>query len=404
MTTFLIAAAVLLAVSLALLARPWWRRAGLARTSRRDLNTTIYRDQLLELDRDRASGQLAEADYQTARAEIQRRLLEDAAQEDTQLVAPAHSRRSLVALLVALPLLGSGIYLWLGNPAALDQMQRGDFSQQDVEKMVAGLAAKLEKEPDNLQGWAMLARSYKTMRRPAEAERAYEKAFPLVEQDPQLLADYADLLASKTGDLTGRPEQLIAKALALDPDHLQSLWLAGTAAFNRADYATAVRHWQRAQRQLPPESEDARMLANIVEEAKLKMGPGKGAAMAKASAAAAPTPAPAIRGRVELSAALKAQAAPTDTVFIAAKEAGGPPMPLAAKRVRVADLPTDFSLDDADALMPARPLSSAKSILIEARVSKSGDAISRPGDLKGSVGPVKLGAKGLRLTIDKVVQ
>jgi cytochrome c-type biogenesis protein CcmH len=400
MTTFLIAAAVLLAVSLALLARPWWRRGGPARTSRRDLNTTIYRDQLLELDGDRASGQLAEVDHQTARAELQRRLLEDAAQDDSPLVAAAHPKRTLLALLVILPLLGAGIYSWLGNPAALDQSQRRDFSQQDIDKMVAGLAAKLENEPDNLQGWAMLARSYKTMRRTAEAERAYEKAFALVEQDPQLLADYADLLASKTGDLAGRPEQLIAKALALDPDHLQSLWLAGTAAFNRADYATAVRHWQRAQRQLPPESEDARMLVSIVEEAKQKMGAGKKSPVSAAPAAAAP----ALRGRVELSAALKAQAAPSDTVFIAAKEAGGSPMPLAAKRVRVADLPMDFSLDDADALMPSRPLSSAKSILIEARVSKSGDAKAMPGDLKGSVGPIKLGAKGLRLTIDKVVQ
>jgi cytochrome c-type biogenesis protein CcmH len=398
MTTFLIAAALVLAASLALLARPWWRRAGSGRTSRRDLNKSIYRDQLAELDSDRASGQLAEADYQAARAEIQRRLIEDAALEDAQLVAPAHPKLTLVALLVAMPLLGAGLYAWLGNPAALDQMQRRDFSQQDVERMVAGLAAKLENEPDNLQGWAMLARSYKAMRRPAEAERAYEKAFALVEQDPQLLADYADLLASKTGDLAGRPEELIAKALKLDPDHLQSLWLAGTAAFNRGDYAKAVEHWQRAQRQMPPESEDGQMLHNIIEEAKQKMGTGKGSPRAASPVAAA------IHGRVELAAALKAQAAPSDTVFIVARETGGGPMPLAAKRAQVADLPMDFALDDGDALMPARPLSSAKSVQIEARVSKSGDAKSMPGDLTGSVGPVKPGAKGLRLTIGKVVQ
>jgi cytochrome c-type biogenesis protein CcmH len=401
MTTFLIAAALLLAVSLVLLSRPWWRRPGANGASRRDLNTTIYRDQLLELDRDRANGQLAEADHQTARAEIQRRLLEDAAQDDTPLVAAAHPKRTLVALLVALPVLAAGIYFWLGSPAALDQTQRRDFSPQDIEQMVSGLAAKLENEPDNLQGWAMLARSYKSMRRPAEAERAYEKAFALVDQDPQLLADYADLLASKTGDLTGRPEQLIAKALALDPDHLQSLWLAGTAAFNRADYAKAVQHWQRAQRQLPSESEDARMLASIVEEAKQKMGARKDGSPV---AAAPATAAPAIRGRVELAAAIKAQAAPSDTVFIVAREAGGGPMPLAAKRAQVADLPMDFSLDDGDALMPSRPLSSAKAVQIEARVSKSGDAKSMPGDLTGSVGPVKPGAKGLRLSIDKVVR
>jgi cytochrome c-type biogenesis protein CcmH len=394
MTSFLIAAALLLAASLVLLTRPWWRRGRADSGSRRALNATIYRDQLADLERDRTNGQLDGADYEEARAEIQRRLLDDAAQDDATLAVSSHPRRTLIALLVALPLAAAGLYAWLGNTAALNQMARGDFSQQDVEKMVSGLAAKLENEPDNLQGWAMLARSYKAMRRPVEAERAYEKAFPLVEKDPQLLSDYADLLASKSGDLAGRPEQLVSMALALDPDHLQSLWLAGTAAFNRNDYAKAIEHWQRAQRQLAPDSEDAQVLANIIAESRQKLG-GKGS-----TGAATPV---ATRGRIEIAPALKAQAAPSDTVFIVARETGGGPMPLAAKRARVADLPMDFSLDDGDALMPTRPLSSAKSVQIEARISKSGDAKSMPGDLSGSVGQVKPGAKNLRISIDKVV-
>ncbi|MDR2000218.1 MAG: c-type cytochrome biogenesis protein CcmI [Zoogloeaceae bacterium] len=278
MTTFLIAAALLVAVSLFLLARPWWQRKSADSASRRELNTTIYRDQLAELDRDLACGQIAEADYQSARAEAQRQLLEDTAQEDTRLTAPARPKRTLIALLIALPILGAALYAWLGNPAALDQMQRGDFSRQDVDRMVDGLAAKLEKEPDNLQGWAMLARSYKALGRMENAERAFEKAMPLVEQEPQLLADYADLLASKTGDLGGRPEELVNKALTIDPDNLQALWLAGTAAFNRGDYAKAVKLWQHAQQLLPPDSEDSRMLTGIIEEAKQKMGGRKKAA------------------------------------------------------------------------------------------------------------------------------
>ena len=395
MTAFLIAAALLLAASLVLLARPWWRRTSSGGASRRELNKSIYRDQIAELESDRTSGQLAEADFQQAHAELQRRLLEDAAQEDAQLAAPTHPKRTLIAMLVALPLLGAGLYAWLGTPAALDQMQRRDFSQQDIDQMISTLESKLDQEPDNLQGWVMLARSYKVLRRTADAERAYEKAWPLVEQEPQLLADYADLLASKTGDLTGRPEELVAKALKLDPDHLQSLWLAGTAEFNRGDYAKAIEHWQRAQRQMPPDSEDGQMLANIVEEAKKKLGTGKKPAAAKASA---------VRGRVEVAAALQAKVAPSDTVFILAREAGGGPMPLAAKRTSVANLPGDFVLDDADSLMPDRPLSGVKSIQVEARISKSGDAKSQPGDLVGSLGPVKPGTKGLRLVIDKVVQ
>lgn len=395
MTAFLIAAGLLLAASLVLLSRPWWQRGGRDGASRRELNKSIYRDQIAELESDRANNQLAEADYQPAHAELQRRLLDDAAQDDTQFVAAAHPGRTLLVMLLALPLLGAGLYAWLGNPAALDQMQRRDFTQQDIDEMVASLAAKLEKEPDNLQGWVMLARSYKAMRRTDDAERAYERAMPLVEQEPQLLADYADLLASKTGDLAGRPEELIAKALKLDPDHLQSLWLAGTAEFNRGNYARAIEHWQRAHQQMSPESEDGQMLASIIEEARQKMGSRKAAAASNA---------PALRGRVEVAAALKAKLAPSDTVFIIAREPGGGPMPLAAKRARAADLPMDFRLDDGDALMANRPLSSAKSVQVEVLVSKSGDAKAMPGDLTGSVGPVKPGAKGLRLTIDRVVQ
>lgn len=404
MTAFLIAAALLLLATLALLSRPWWRRKGSDSTTRRALNTAIYRDQLAELERDRGAGQLGEADYQEARGELQRRLLEDATEVDAPLAAPAHRRPTLVAMLVALPLLSIGLYGWLGNPMALDQMARRDFTAQDIENMVAGLAAKLEKEPDNHQGWVMLARSYKAMRRYDEAERAFAKAGPLVEQDPQLLADYADLLATKAGgNLAGRPTQLVEKALALDPDHLQSLWLAGTAAFNEDNLDKAVEYWQRGLRQLPPESEDARMLNGIIAEARQKAGmAGKG--KAPASKAAANKSAPGIRGRVELAAALKAQAAPSDTVFILAKAEGGGPMPLAVKRARVADLPMDFSLDDSDALAPGQSISSAKALRVEARVAKGGDAKSRPGDLSGGVGPVKPGAKGLRVVIDQVIQ
>jgi cytochrome c-type biogenesis protein CcmH len=400
MSPFLIAAALLLLASLASLSRPWWRRRRADAASRRALNTTIYRDQLAELERDRSAGQLAEADYQEARAEIQRRLLDDASESDAPLAATGRQRASLIALLLVFPLLAGAIYAWLGNPAALDRMARRDFSQQDIENMVAGLAAKLEKEPDNLKGWIMLARSYKAMRRYDEAERAFEKGMSLVEQDPQLLADYADLLATKAGgNLSGRPEQLVAKALQLDPDNLQTLWLAGTAAYNRRDFATAIEHWQRGLRQLPPESEDAQVLNNIIAEAQQKLGGGK----APALAAAAPAAASAVRGHVEIAAALQAQAAPTDTVFILARAVGGSPMPLAAKRLRVADLPMDFSLDDSDAVSPQNKLSSAQLVRVEARVAKGGDARSQPGDLSGASEPVKPGTKGLRIVIDKVL-
>ena len=285
MTTFLIAAALVLAASLVLLSRPWWRKQRTGTGTRRALNAAIYRDQLAEIEKDRASGELNELDYQEAGAELQRRLLDDAEEADVTLATSAHPKRTLLALIVVLPLAAASLYWWLGNPAGMDPMARRDFTQSDIEDMVAGLAAKLEKEPGNHQGWVMLARSYKAMGRYDEAERAFEKAMPLVEKHPQLLGAYADLLASKAGgNLEGKPEQLIAQALRLDPDDLQSIWLAGTAAFNRRDFATAIRHWEHGLKQLPPDSEDAQMLNNIIAEARQKMGAGKVASTSPSAA------------------------------------------------------------------------------------------------------------------------
>ncbi len=394
MIPFLIAAALLVTVTLALLSRPWWRRSRAGASTRRTLNAAIYRDELAELEGDRKSGQLNDADYEQARAELQRRLLEDAAESDAPVAAAPHAMRTLIGLIVALPLAAAGFYMWLGSPDALNQTAQQAVTSADIDRMVATLAAKLEKEPDNLQGWAMLARSYKVMRRPDEAIRAFEKAGSLVEQDPQLLADYADLLASNAGgNLDGRPEELVNMALKLDPNHMQSLWLAGTAAFNRNDYGKAAEIWERALAQLPPASDDAKVLAGVIAEARQKGGIKKAPAAAGA----------AVSGHVELAANLKTQAAPGDTVFILARGDDGP-MPLAVLRVRVADLPMDFRLDDSNAVMPTRTISSAKSVRVEARVAKGGDAQSKPGDLSGTVGPVKPGAKGLRIKIDTVVK
>jgi cytochrome c-type biogenesis protein CcmH len=375
-----------------LLSRPWWRKQRTGTGTRRALNAAIYRDQLAEIEKDRASGELNELDYQEAGAELQRRLLDDAEEADVTLATSAHPKRTLLALIVVLPLAAASLYWWLGNPAGMDPMARRDFTQSDIEDMVAGLAAKLEKEPGNHQGWVMLARSYKAMGRYDEAERAFEKAMPLVEKHPQLLGAYADLLASKAGgNLEGKPEQLIAQALRLDPDDLQSIWLAGTAAFNRRDFATAIRHWEHGLKQLPPDSEDAQMLNNIIAEARQKMGAGKVASTT------------AIGGQVALAPALLGKAAANDTVFILARGTESP-MPLAVKRARAADLPMNFTLDDGDAIPGGPTLSSAQSVMVEARVSKSGDAKQKPGDLAGAIAQVKPGTKGLRITIDRVIE
>jgi cytochrome c-type biogenesis protein CcmH len=281
MTGFIVAVLLAIAATLVLLLRPLIWRGGeaAASASHRQLNAAIYRDQFAELERDRAEGTLAEEDYQQAHTELQRRVLEDG-QEDAAVTAPQAPKKTLLILAVVLPLAAGGLYALLGSPEGLDPpAPQHRFTPQEIEGMVAGLAAKLESEPDNVKGWAMLARSYRAMGRLPEAERAFGRAEKFIEQDPQMLADYADVAAANAGgSFAGKPLQLIEKALKLDPDHPQALWLAGSAAFAGDDFAGALAHWERLLGQLPPGSEDHQAVQQNVEQMReaLAKGQGKG--------------------------------------------------------------------------------------------------------------------------------
>ena len=226
-----------------------------------------------------------------------------------------------------------------------------------------------------------------------EAVDAYAKATQRAPRDPQLLADFADALAMARGErLAGEPEKLVLRALELDPNHLKALALAGTAAFERKDYAGAARFWQRMLPLMPAGSEDARAIQANVDEA-LALG-GKPAAAKH----------PGLRGTVRIAAKLKANVSPDDTVFIFARAVEGPPMPLAVRRARVRELPLAFSLDDSMAMAPGAKLSSFSRIIVSARISRSGNATPQSGDLQGESGPVANDASGVRVLIDSVVR
>lgn len=272
MMGFAIGATLLVGVALLLLLLPLRHRPASTEFSRKQINTAIYRDELAELESDRAEGSLSAADYEQARAELQRRLLEDSAEETTaQPAAPAPARALSLLLALALPVGAALLYLTLGNPAAIDPPQQQRFSADDIDRMVSGLAAKLEKEPDNLQGWAMLARSYKAMGRLPEALRAYERAGSLVEGNAELLLDYADTMAASIGGFDAKTVALIEQALKLDPANPQGLWLRGTAAYAAKQYGKALTDWETLLKLLPPDSEDAGVLkANIAEVRELQ--------------------------------------------------------------------------------------------------------------------------------------
>jgi cytochrome c-type biogenesis protein CcmH len=400
---FLAAIAALTLLALALLLRPYLlrRKAGAAASQRR-LNIAIYRDQLDELERDRASGVLAEADYATAREELQRRLLEDGSAVEVEPAAVTGGRGTLIAIALLVPLLGGGLYAVLGNPAGLNPPKpQHKVSAAEIDAMVAKLAARLEKE-DNPQGWVMLARSYKMLERYDEAGRAYARAGAFIDNEPALLADYADILVAGSGTFVGKPRELIAKALKLDPDHIHALWLSGTAAFEAGQYKQAVADWERLLKQLPPGSEEAQSVEGSLAEARAKGGIAKSApATAKAEdkkVAAGGT----VSGRVELAPALKDKAAAGDTVMVIARPADGSRMPLAVLRVKASELPLQFILDDKLAMNPDNAISKHKEVSIEARISKTGMATPQPGDLLSAPQTVKVGASGIRLLVEQI--
>lgn len=409
MTVFVLLAALLVVAVTAYLIYPLLRKPGSAAQSidaageRRAANLAIFRDQLSELERERDEGSLSAEDFAQAKREVQRRLLEDVQPEDgseAKNTAVPASRKTALALLVALPLAAAIGYALLGNPRALDPAQtqaRTPISPEQMEGMVGKLAEKLKQNPDDANGWVMLARSYKALGRFAEAAAAYSHADAVVNKDAMLLADYAEVLAqTANGNLLGKPSELVERALKLDPNEPQALLLAGAAASDRGDFAAAAAHWSRLLTQIEPGTEEAEALEGAVAKAReLAAQPPRND---KPQAASGPN----IGGQVTLSPQLAAQVKADDQLFVFARAEDGQRMPLAATRATAGDLPLAFRLDDSMALPGGRKLSEFRTVTIEARIAKAGKAQSSSGDLFGRVHGVKPGKQGLQLTIDKV--
>ncbi len=377
------------------------------------INVAIYRDQLRELEADLAAGTLGREQYDEARREIERRVLDDTMLDDTMLddtsgaatVPPATSpgHGTVITIAIALPLAAILLYFAVGNPGALAPQPAADghtITRQQIESMVERLAARMKESPEDVKGWVMLGRSYAVLDRYPESAAAYANAVKRSPPDAQLLADYADALAMSQGrNLQGEPERLLAQALKLDPNNVKALLLAGTVAFQEKNFKDAIAYWERILKVVPPDSDMADSVRDSIADAQKLAG-----VSAKPDPARKAAPAlAAVSGTVSLARALAAKAAPDDTVFIFARAAQGPRMPLAVMRKRVRDLPAAFTLDDSMAMTPAARISGQDSIVVGARVSKSGNPAPQPGDLEGLSAPVKAGHAGIAVVIDREI-
>lgn len=427
MQFWLIIASMLTAALLCVL-MPLLRRGSDARFAARyadsrgeTLAAAIYRADMAELEREFAAGHLSSAQRERARHELERRLIDETrpAPAIPVIAATAAARAGSVAqragaaalLLALLPSAALVLYMRLGDPLAVSVQTASDAGLEDnhaanqgsLDVMVGRLAARLRRQPDDAAGWTMLARSYAVIDRANDAAAAYRRALELTPRDPQLLADYADALASANGgDLTGAPLQNVEAALALDPANPKALALAGSAAFEAHRYASAIQYWERLG-QVPDLSEEvaAQTRANLDEARQLASGASAG----KTAAQAAAVPPPAAAGldiHVQLSPELAARARPGDIVFVYALAVNGPRIPLAVQRLSVGQLPATVKLDDSMAMAPNLRLSAFDRVTVAARVAASGSAQPASGDWLGTSGPLTGEHHTVELTIGDV--
>ena len=419
MTVFWSLAAIMVMVALLFVLPPLLRNRSITAVSQDDLNTNVIRQQIADLDADLATGKLDKAQYDAARSDIERELLYDLGSAGNEpLEKPARSGRWITLLIIpAIPLCAVLLYQMMGSAELIDRIQQARISQSQpgqqpspslgsIEDMVDKLAARLQEQPDDLKGWVMLARSYAIMKRYSEAEMAYANALRLGGENADLLTDYVDtMVMADGGAFNEESAALLLRALELEPDNLKALWLAGHWKNQSGDYQAALDYWQRAAAKLPPDSKDVAVIKSQISDLQAKLGiqaepvPATTVASTDTGKAGA-----SLKVQVSLDPGVTAATSPEDTVFIFARAAQGPRMPLAIVRTQVKDLPATVTLDDSMAMTPQMVLSNFEQVTVGARVSKTGNAMPASGDLQGSVTPVDTqSSETIQVTIDSKV-
>jgi cytochrome c-type biogenesis protein CcmH len=446
---FLLYALAMVAVVLAVISVSLWRGSQLGADASQQAqdraddpvqaNAAVYKDQIRDLEKEYGLGNLSSEELQIAKDELARRLLEDVGDSAQIAKSTTQAWRApwvwVMSFVFLVPVAACLMYAVMGQPLALNPAvlqaeagQGSDISPEKLTEMATALTRRLQDEPNQVDGWIMLARVQRAREQFDEADVAFRKALAL-SKDDNLAIEHAEVLAQKNqGNFAGQPWAIIQRVLTVDPQHLNALLLAGSASYSELNYRSALRFWERAREVVEPASPEAPELDRAIAQTREKMGlppaPSRSNAMASVqsqpnsnsanngasgsnnSAGASNTQASAARitGRVSVIKELADKVAPTDTVFVFATPVSGSRMPLAIVRTTADKLPFDFVLDDSTAMNPAAKLSSMTEVTVKVRISKSGQAIAQPGDLGVSLTPVKLGSSGLNLMVREPLQ
>lgn len=439
MVTFVLAAILILLATLALLVWPLLFTRNTFSYARQAQNIHYAKERLTELEEQLKNASISATDYEALKLEIETTLAQDIdlasseAEENTALPRRPN-KAAITALCVFIPLGSAAVYTAVGTPEALDgnvnvvastptsANAEQQPSAQEINQMVGNLEQRLAEAPDDMQGWALLSRTYLALGQYGKARDGLKKVLELGGETADIYASLADASAlAESGNMAGEPTQYADKALSLNPNNRQALWLRGLAAVQSADKPTAQKHWGLLLTILADQPEQQAELRGIMSEA---LGEDSVALSAETSAASPQSveksttiasnkdsdtsnsaPVSGVQVNISIAPEIQSKLDPQDLVFVFARAVNGPPPPLAVRRFRVADLPINITLSDQDAMVPQFKMSLFKDITVSARVSKSGQPVAQPGDYQSESIQAKPGqSENLVLNIANLIQ
>ena len=382
---------VLIIVGVLLLVLPILRQPTSSDSLDRDQqNISIAREKKSVLVEQLASDEMTQEEYEAALADLEASLALDLERQQTLESNSQGGQWAVWAIAIAVPVVSIIMYLQLGsievieNPdlatprEAIAQSPHGQGNNPTIEEMIAQLKAHLVENPDDARGWFMMGRTMMAQQQFDQAVTAFQRSYDLSKDapDPSIMLALADSLAmTRNRDMTGEPEELVLEALKLSPNDVTALWLAGLSAEQGGRYREAYDHWTKLIPLLSADPGSTAEVQTLIERLRAQHPDLPEATQQLAVASTG------LNVAVTLDAQMMSQVAADDLVFIYAKAASGPPMPLAAKRLKVSDLPIQVTLSDNDAMMPQMKMSSFDQIIVGARVSKTGNPIAQAGDL-----------------------
>lgn len=415
MITFWVFAIAMVIVALIFLLRPFFVDMKKDEVERSALNVAITKERIAELETEFKQDTISQAEYEQTRDELEQALLYDVEQESNEskrINNEKVNRLTRLSLIFIVPLFAVSIYAYLGQPDLIEggkkQTAAGHSPSKTgatMEQMVDKLAAKLKENPDNAEGWFMLARSYMSMNRYPEAVKALEKTNELVPNNPVIMLRYADALTmSNGGRISGKPFELIKRAVALKPNDQTGLWLIGMGYEEQGDYKKAISYWSLLLTILKDDNSINKVQA-LIRRAKKKAGMSAADSVAPAKGSSEKEKISSLKVNVSIDKSMLKNVSMDDTVFIFAKAVSGPPMPLAVARKQVKDLPLQVTLDDTMAMIPSMKLSAFNKVKITARVSRTGKPLLQKGDLFSKEKSIKLPNNSLiNIKIDSIAE